>query len=288
MRTHTRHGLLAFSVCVATTIAGSVGFGQSTADGLPSHGTLVNIAVTGSDDHVVVGLVGDRILSGLPQEIAVPPYRVFVDFASIVPGVDPVTLVGRGGVDRVRVALNQSSPPVTRVVLDLSRRSTYRVERDPNRLEFRIIIGPGPSPTASNTRVEPAERSGTTSSPPSPVVEHYATWFTRVTEQIESLLLSPSALSHGEESDSIAAIEIDWRTIRQEVALVTAPPSLQEAHALLLTTVSLGHVGADRNGANATKDDRSAAHAGARMFLTRAQALVDTQRDPATHLGRQK
>ena len=287
MRTHTRHGLLAFSFCVVATIAGTVGFGQSTVNGPSGHGTLVSISVTGSDDQVVVSLVGDRMLSGLPQEIAGPPYRVFVDFASIVPDVNAVTLVGRGGVDRVRVALNQSSPPVTRVVLDLSRRPTYRVERDPNRSEFRIIVGPDPSATASSTRVEPAERSSTTGSPPSPVVKHYAAWFTRVTQQIESLLLSASPTFHGEESDAIAAAsELDWQTIRHEVELVTAPPALQEAHDLLLTTVSLGQVGADRTGANATADDRSSAQAGARMLLTRALALVNAQRDPAPHLER--
>ena len=288
MRTHTRHGLLAFSVCVATTIAGSVGFGQHTADVPSGPGTLVNIAVTGSDDQVVVSLVGDRILSGLPQEIAVPPYRVFVDFASIVPDVKPVTLVGRGGVDRVRVALNQSSPPVTRVVLDLSRRSTYRVERDPNRSEFRIIVGPDPpARVASDTRTEPAERPET-ANPPSSVVEHYATWFTRVTQQVENLLLSPSPSPHGEESDSIASIGLDWQAIRHEIELVAAPPSLQQVHDLLLTTVSLGQVGAERNGAQATEDNRSAARASARMLLMRALALVDAQRDPATHLGQQK
>ena len=289
MRTHTRHGLLAFSFCGVATIAGSVGFGQSTVDEAPGHGTLVSISVTGSDDQVVVSLVGDRMLSGLPQEIGVPPYRVFVDFASIVPDVNPVTLVGRGSVDRIRVALNQSNPPVTRVVIDLSRRSTYRVERDPNRAEFRIIVGADPSATASSTRVEPAERSGAASSPPSPVVEHYATWFTRVTQQIESLLLSASPTFHGEESDKISAASgLDWQTIRHEVELVTAPPSLQEAHDLLLTTVNLGQMGADRNGPNATDDDRSAAQASAKMFLTHALALVNAQRDPTTHLERQK
>jgi hypothetical protein len=270
------------------TIAVSVGFGQSPGDGPAGHGTLVSVLVTGSDDQVVVSLVGDRMLSGLPQEIAAPPYRVFVDFESIVPDVDPVTLVGHGGVDQVRVALNQSSPPVTRVVLDLSRRSTYRVEHDPTGSEFRIIVGPEPSASASNTRVEPAEGSRTTDSPPSPVEKHYATWFTRVTQQIESLLLSASPMIHGEESDAIAAASgFDWQTIRHEVELVTAPPSLQEAHDLLLTTVSLGEVGADRNGANATNDDRSAARAGARMLLARALALVNAARDPAAHLERQ-
>ena len=285
MRTHTRHPRLAFSFCVVATIAVSVGFGQSPGDSPTGHGTLVSIVVTESDDHVVVSLVGDRMLSGLPQEITAPPYRLFVDFASVVPDVDPVTLVGRGGVDQVRVALNQSSPPVTRVVLDLSRRSTYRVERDPNGLEFRIIVGPDPSAAASNTPAEPAERSRTTSIPPSPVEKHYATWFTRVTQQIESLLLSAPPMIHREESDALAATSgFDWQTIRHEVELVTAPPSLQEAHDLLLTTLSLGEVGTDRNGTNATDDDRSAARAGARMLLARAVALVTAPRDPATHL----
>ena len=279
MRNRTPHGLFAFSCAVAAIAAVSAGLGQPRSDSAPGTGTLVDVAVTDSGDEVVIRLVGDRVLSGSLQEITVPPYRVFVDFPAVVPDVTPVTPVQRGGVDRIRVALNQSRPPVTRIVIDLSHRSTYRVEHDPERFEFRIIVGPtSTTGTVSEGRAEPIELSEGTSHP-SPVAPHYAGWFARVAQQIESLLLVQSPVLLEDESDALLSPELDWPAIRHEVELVTAPPSLQEAHRLLLTTVDLGWAGATQSEVT-TEDDRAAAHAGANMLLVRARALVGTRGEP--------
>ena len=283
MRNHTPHGLLAFSVSIATVAAISVGLSQPGSDDPSDTGTLVDVAVTDSGDQVVISLVGDRILSGSLQEINVPPYRVFVDFPAVVPDVDPVTRVERGSVDQIRVALNQSHPPVTRVVLDLSHRSTYRVERGPEEFEFRIIVGP-----ASRIDSAVSERRGESTEPsdgathPAPTTAHYAGWFARVTQQIENLLLIQSSARFGEESDTSLDPDFDWPAIRREVELVTAPPSLQETHQLLLISVNLGSAGASLSGAT-TQDDRAAARAGANMLLVRARALVRPQSNPITH-----
>ena len=290
MRIHPRHGLLALSVSVAVTVAFSAG-SEPRAGASFGTGTLVNVSVMGSGDYVVIALVGDRVLSGSLQEIAVPPYRVFVDLASVVPDVNPVTPVGRGGVERVRVALNRSNPPVTRVVLDLSRQSGYRVERDPDRHEFRIVIGPDPSANVDDVASDevaldtPRGRADLAGSSESAGIADYAVWFARVAQQVESLLVDRPRALLGEESDPIPVDGLDWQTMGREVELVTAPLALREAHDLLVTVVNLGEAGTDRNVPGTSDEGEAAAHAGARMLLVRARALVDARGDPASVLN---
>ena len=139
---------------------------------------LVSVSLMSSDDQVVIVMVGDRALSGEVQEITTTPFPVFVDFVNVVSRVDAVTPVNQGGVRQVRVALNQADPPVIRMVLDLTRQLTYRVEEDPDEREFRIIVGTAASVTTrrSNTPVEPTAPAnlGATSSAAS---EAYLRWF---------------------------------------------------------------------------------------------------------------
>jgi type IV pilus assembly protein PilQ len=66
-----------------------------------------------------VVLVGDGRLVARNLENA-DSRRVYIDFPGVTPAVAPVTTVGKGGVARVRVALNSKDPLVTRVVIDLT------------------------------------------------------------------------------------------------------------------------------------------------------------------------
>ncbi len=130
---------------------------------------LQQISVEGSDTHTVVTLRidGDGVVGGTLEEIATAPFRLFIDLPNVIPHVEPATRVDSGGVDRVRVALNQSSPPVTRVVLDLNRRSPYRLERDPKSHTLRIVVGI----TSSLKSPDTAKNVGAD--------EEYAKWFDR-------------------------------------------------------------------------------------------------------------
>ena len=66
-----------------------------------------------------VVLVGDGRLVPRNLENA-DSRRVYLDIPGVTPAVAPVTNVGKGGVARVRVALNSKDPLVTRVVIDLT------------------------------------------------------------------------------------------------------------------------------------------------------------------------
>ena len=225
--------------------------------------TLRQISVEGSDTHAVVTLGiesdgdGGRALPGTLEEIVTPPFRLFIDLPNVIPGVASATPVHKGGVDRVRVGLNQSSPPVTRVVLDLSRRSAYRLEKDPESHALRIIIG---TPESSESP-ESIDTTGKMSA-----ANEYAKWFERSAGQVDRLL------SNAETGDSEAEA---WEAIRAEVEAATPPVSLQLAHELLATAVRLGVVAAlNDTAAGGRNPEAESAIVGARLIATRARALV--------------
>ncbi|MFO7692937.1 MAG: type IV pilus secretin PilQ [Vicinamibacterales bacterium] len=60
------------------------------------------------------------------------PPRLVVDFPGIRSTLPAVTKVGRGPVDRIRVAVNRVNPLVTRAVIDLTHPAAHRVESAEN------------------------------------------------------------------------------------------------------------------------------------------------------------
>ena len=103
-----------------------------------------------SGDEVTVAIVGNGVLKATSVEEAkdMPP-RVLLDFEGVASGraVPAVLGVNQADVTRVRVATNSLAPLVTRVVVDLKRKMTYRVEpAGTDGDELRVIFG---SPVAA-------------------------------------------------------------------------------------------------------------------------------------------
>jgi len=254
-----------------TPVGGPVWTSAQTA---PERNALVEVSLMSSDDHVVVGLVGSQALSGEVREIRTAPFRVFVDFVNVVPRVDAVTPVNRGGVRQVRVALNQTDPPVTRVVLDLTHRSSYRVEEDPYDHEFRIIIGSAAVLTTALSDT-PVELTAPTSlGVPSTASEEYVRWFNRFAKDVERLLSHHSAPMAEDTAPEMTAV-LEWQRLQHELEMVTPPSALQTAHHLVATAIGLGRVSATSELDDSTQErDHDAARAGAALLITRARHLV--------------
>lgn len=115
------------------------------------------IRATPSGDDVVVRL----LLSGpaTPSEpvLLENPWRLYVDLPGVQPGSRKTVDVRTGAVTHVRVALNQTAPPVTRVVIDLSSKVAWRSERSADGRELRLIVGGGaaaakPAPAPAGPR----------------------------------------------------------------------------------------------------------------------------------------
>ena len=103
-------------------------------------GVLETVEISSSDSDLIVRLRGRGRIRGTLQEIAGEPFRVFIDLEGVIPEVPAVTPVGWGSVERVRTALNQPQPPVTRVVLDLSSPQRYRLDEGTDDDELRIVV----------------------------------------------------------------------------------------------------------------------------------------------------
>jgi type IV pilus assembly protein PilQ len=92
--------------------------------------SLLSIRATVEGSRTIVTLRGNGFLApGQVIEAESLPPRVLVDFPGVSPAVPAAPEAKGGPVERVRVAINSRAPLVTRVVIDLSRRTAYHVER---------------------------------------------------------------------------------------------------------------------------------------------------------------
>src|SRR5689334_2770923 len=108
----------------ATADKPAAGGGQATA---PAATRLTAVQVGSNADGIVVTLRGNgRLAYGSMTEADTPPARLVIDLQGVRPDVPPST-TGRGVLRRVRVALNNPDPVVTRVVLDLEKMVGHRI-----------------------------------------------------------------------------------------------------------------------------------------------------------------
>lgn len=131
----------------------------------PRQASVRDVRVLDSKNAVEIDVEGsDRLL---PQtQVLTGPDRLVVDFPNAIPGNAVRNLVvNRGEVKSVRVGLFQSSPPVTRVVLDLKTAQSFQVFPYGRTVIIKVT---GSAPDArinANTRPEvddfpPATRPG--------------------------------------------------------------------------------------------------------------------------------
>ncbi len=268
------------SYCIVAATAASVSVGALPQLGEPTVLQAVEVAKGDGGDAVVISLRGNGQLSGTLQEIDGTPFRVFVDLKEVVPGVSAVTPVALGNVERIRVALNQSHPPVTRVVLDLSSRQPYRLEEASETDGLRIVIGTIGTIDTTVTAGAPdsSGTAGTSATDVPAVPDHpkptYAAWFAHTSERVDHHL--DTVL---DDNDVVV-----WHVLAAEVDAHAAPPAFAVAHDLLKTVVRLGAVAVRNEQPPPSTDsmDRSTAVAGARLLLSRARMIVEGQSGPPT------
>ncbi|MEI6667228.1 MAG: type IV pilus secretin PilQ [Acidobacteriota bacterium] len=74
------------------------------------------------------------------------PARLVIDFPRTLTKVPAVTPVGKGPIDKIRVAINSRQPLITRAVIDLKYPVGHRVE--PTDSGLTILLDPGPGESA--------------------------------------------------------------------------------------------------------------------------------------------
>jgi len=114
----------------------------STPDEIVPLATVLNTIRTSQEGQgTVVTLTGDGRLEAGNIEEALDAPRLYVDFPKVVSVVPNVTEVRQGPIERIRVSVNGRKPLVTRVVLELNRKTIYWVQppEDDSR-DFRIVF----------------------------------------------------------------------------------------------------------------------------------------------------
>ena len=145
--------MLAALLELSSVAARSVTFGEAQAAQAPAATELTGVEVGRNADGVTVTLRGNgKLAYGTLQEADRPPLRLVVDFPGVRPNVPPAT-PGQGPLRRVRVALNNPNPLVTRVVLDLDVKVTYSVKASADGREVTIVLA---GPSGEQTALEPA------------------------------------------------------------------------------------------------------------------------------------
>ena len=145
--------MLATLLELSSVAAKSITFGEAQAAQAPAATELTGVEVGRNADGVTVTLKGNgKLAYGTLQEADRPPLRLVVDFPGVRPNVPPAT-PGQGALRRVRVALNNPNPLVTRVVLDLDVKVTYSVKASPDGREVTVVLA---GPAGEQTAAEPA------------------------------------------------------------------------------------------------------------------------------------
>jgi type IV pilus secretin PilQ/predicted competence protein len=121
-----------------------------------------------------VAIRGDgQLVAASVQESKQGPARAWLDFANVSSrGVPAETEVNEGEIQRIRVATNSAKPLLTRVVVDLVKQITYRVEQagDELRVLFDSALGNAgePAPPAVPADIVP-EPAAPPSAPDAPI-----------------------------------------------------------------------------------------------------------------------
>ena len=165
-----------FSFTLGTLAIGGVTFGGGAQLLQAGQKTAIvrHVSVTGDDHDLVVEITATTPIIPRTQMVT-DPDRLIVDLPEARPGAGLQKIaVNRGELRNVRVGLLSANPPITRVVLDLTAPTDYRVSPLANRIVVKLgnesapagtPAAPATNPTADAT---PAENTPAVSTPPPP------------------------------------------------------------------------------------------------------------------------
>ena len=95
------------------------------------------------------------------------PARLYVDLANASSSLPGVTPVGQGTVQNVRIGLNEKSPMLTRVAVEMTRRSAYHLEPSADGQQLTMIIDDAAAPS-TQAQAAAVLAPAPASAPPSP------------------------------------------------------------------------------------------------------------------------
>lgn len=160
-----------------------------------------NIAVRGRQNDLEVEISGTARLTPLTQTVTNPD-RLIVDFPEASPGAGlRKVVVNRGNLTAVRVGLLSTHPQVTRVVLDLTSPTQFRLVPSGNMVVVRLGAESAPGVAAGTQATKPADANPTNSTsvianalPDQPIRRNSARWILPILTTAAVLALLVMAL----------------------------------------------------------------------------------------------
>jgi hypothetical protein len=256
---------------------------------------LIRVVPAAGGGATTVVLEADGPLPEPASDALDGPPRVYFDLTGVTPGAT-LARIGRDAlIVRTRVARHSENPVVTRVVLDLSRASPYRIDaaaRAQGRL--LVVLGgagsvpprppalptPGAAPRAKPPAPSPrAPLAGSSARARGPAGngQVYAAQLSAVVQRLQALrpvLVSIDRYTDVPDDLTSAAAEFD--AIGHILSAIKPPASREATHGLLVRVCGLGARSArtlqesTRNGDVAGQRNASSAAAGALILLDRA------------------
>jgi hypothetical protein len=144
----------------------------ATAGPFASRPSLRNVRLIVGDGVTSVMLTADGALPSPKVGVLSDPPRIYLDFVNVAAATGGTSVEGNVLVRGVRVAVNQTEPLVTRVVIDLSRPAPHRIDAGQRESgQLTVIVGvpvaPAVAPKAPAPRQDvAAEAPGAPTPPP--------------------------------------------------------------------------------------------------------------------------
>ena len=130
--------------------------------------TSVSTRVEGAALRVTIKADG-RLVPGTIQEIKDGSPRLALDFPGLSTSLAPVIPIGSGDVERIRAAQHSRTPLVARLVFDLRRPVTYRIDTSgQDRGELLVVLGDEAAPEAPPPTLPPAPPAAEAAPAPEP------------------------------------------------------------------------------------------------------------------------
>jgi type IV pilus assembly protein PilQ len=107
----------------------------------------IRVTRRGSATAVTLRATGRLTVAGIEEPKLGPPQLV-IDLANATSSLPGTKMIGEDPINTVRIGLNQDTPLLTRVIMDLSRRAPYVLEASNNGNDLTVVFeGPVPSPS---------------------------------------------------------------------------------------------------------------------------------------------
>jgi hypothetical protein len=234
---------------------------------------------------------GTRVVIEAEGRLPVPsvgvlesPPRIYLDFQDVTPRTRGTSAEEDPLVRRVRVALHEQQPVLTRVVIDLTKPAAHELDVSARALGRVVIVAklPAGSPVTGQPRSQPRQVPRTASPPPAAAagVLRQRAAASDALGRLHGLRPLLAAIDRRDElpEEQLLAGTEEFGRVRESLTAVRAPGPLASIYEVLTTVCALGVTAADTRLAAQRREDAAAAWnaasaaAGALLLLDRAGA----------------